>query len=78
MEESEKTLNMFWENHFVRLNKCLDLRKFEQKFKDVSIVFFLMNLRFDSLHNNVYAFSISILYVCYLYLIYYIYILYNT
>lgn len=35
MEESELTLEMFWKNHFIRLNKCLDLRKFEQKFKDV-------------------------------------------
>jgi len=35
MEESELTLETFWKNHFVRLNKCLDLRKFEQKFKDV-------------------------------------------
>lgn len=37
MEESERTLEMFWNNHFIRLNKCLDLRKFEQKFKDVRI-----------------------------------------
>lgn len=37
MEESEKTLNMFWDNHYIRLNKCLDLRKFEQDFKNVSI-----------------------------------------
>ena len=35
MEESELTLETFWKNHFIRLNKCLDLRKFEQKFKDV-------------------------------------------
>lgn len=38
MEESERTLEMFWNNHFIRLNKCLDLRKFEQKFKDVSFI----------------------------------------
>ncbi|CAF0750342.1 unnamed protein product [Brachionus calyciflorus] len=37
MEESQRTLEMFWNNHFIRLNKCLDLRKFEQKFKDVRI-----------------------------------------
>jgi hypothetical protein len=36
MEDSEKTLDMFWKNHHIRLNKCLDLRKFEQDFKDVS------------------------------------------
>ena len=39
MDESEKTLNVFWENHYVRLNKCLDLRKFEHKFKDVGYFF---------------------------------------
>ncbi len=36
MEESEKTLNMFWDNHYIRLNKCLDLRRFEQNFKNVN------------------------------------------
>ena len=37
MEESERTLEMFWNNHYVRLNNCLYLRKFEQKFKDVCL-----------------------------------------
>ena len=41
MEESELTLETFWKNHFIRLNKCLDLRKFEQKFKDVRICVYL-------------------------------------
>ena len=44
MEESEQTLEMFWKNHFVRLNKCLDLRKFEQKFKDVSLIIYFIYL----------------------------------
>ena len=44
MEESELTLETFWKNHFVRLNKCLDLRKFEQKFKDVrTYIYYIPN-----------------------------------
>jgi hypothetical protein len=47
MEESELTLETFWKNHFVRLNKCLDLRKFEQKFKDVRTYLLYLNKSFD-------------------------------
>jgi hypothetical protein len=47
MEESELTLETFWKNHFVRLNKCLDLRKFEQKFKDVRSYLLYLNKSFD-------------------------------
>jgi hypothetical protein len=49
MEESERTLELFWSNHFIRLNKCLDLRKFEQKFKDVR-TFFKKSLILKQMH----------------------------
>ena len=36
LDESEKTLNSFWKNHYVRLNQCLDLRNLDRRFKNVS------------------------------------------
>ncbi|RNA23699.1 guanine nucleotide exchange factor DBS isoform X4 [Brachionus plicatilis] len=52
MEESQKTLEMFWNNHFIRLNKCLDLRKFEQQFKDVRINILKINEKLASISDE--------------------------
>lgn len=52
MEESERTLEMFWNNHFIRLNKCLDLRKFEQRFKDVRIQLIGVYARLEQINDD--------------------------
>lgn len=52
MEESERTLEMFWNNHFIRLNKCLDLRKFEQRFKDVRIQLLGVYARLEQINDD--------------------------
>lgn len=52
MEESERTLEMFWNNHFIRLNKCLDLRKFEQRFRDVRINLLGIYDRLDQINDE--------------------------
>ncbi|CAG2062565.1 unnamed protein product, partial [Timema podura] len=35
LEETERTFDEFWQNHSSRLRQCLELRMFEQDFKDL-------------------------------------------
>ncbi|XP_056645987.1 guanine nucleotide exchange factor DBS-like isoform X1 [Diorhabda sublineata] len=39
LEETERTFDEFWQGHFVRLRNCLELRRFEQDFRELQINF---------------------------------------
>lgn len=35
LEETERTFDDFWQSHFIKLNQCLELRQFEQDFREL-------------------------------------------
>ncbi|XP_044741334.1 guanine nucleotide exchange factor DBS-like isoform X4 [Chrysoperla carnea] len=35
LEETERTFDEFWQQHFAKLQQCLELRRFEQSFKEL-------------------------------------------
>lgn len=39
LEETERTFNQFWQQHFNKLQQCLQLRKFEEAFKELQTNF---------------------------------------
>ncbi|CAH1103228.1 unnamed protein product [Psylliodes chrysocephalus] len=39
LEETERTFDEFWQNHSVKLRHCLELRRFEQDFRELQINF---------------------------------------
>ncbi|KAG1682081.1 Guanine nucleotide exchange factor DBS [Nymphon striatum] len=47
LDETEKGLDNFWNNHEKRLSQCLELRKFEQEFKELQ-----MNIEADTRDLN--------------------------
>lgn len=44
LDETEKGFDSVWSQHEKRLSQCLELRKFEQEFKEVINFLFLFNL----------------------------------
>ncbi|CAG9816753.1 unnamed protein product [Phaedon cochleariae] len=39
LEETERTFDEFWQNHSIRLRNCLELRRFEQDFRELQVNF---------------------------------------
>lgn len=37
LEETERRFDDFWNTHLVRLKQCLDLRRFEQNFRELQV-----------------------------------------
>lgn len=37
LEETERTFDDFWQNHSAKLRQCLELRMFEQNFKELQV-----------------------------------------
>lgn len=45
LEETERRFDEFWGTHLARLKQCLDLRRFEQDFRELQV-------RFDCIFEN--------------------------
>lgn len=38
LEETERRFDDFWNTHLIRLKQCLDLRRFEQEFRELQVI----------------------------------------
>lgn len=50
LEETERRFDDFWNSHLTRLKQCLDLRRFEQDFRELQVSLNYFIIYFLSLH----------------------------
>lgn len=43
LEETERRFDDFWNTHLIRLKQCLDLRRFEQDFRELQVFIFILS-----------------------------------
>lgn len=44
LEETERRFDDFWNTHLIRLKQCLDLRRFEQDFRELQVISYSTNI----------------------------------